>query len=280
MVLYLNGRWLDAAAAAVPVRDAGFLHGDGVFETARLHRGGYFRLGTHLERLRQGGDLLRLTVPPADHLVQIARELIGRNGLEEGTLRIVLTRGGAAGPTLLVTLEPIALDWQQRAARGWRIITARTRRPPVESIPAQLKTIGRVHSLLARAERPDGIDDVLLLTVNGDVCEGPSWSIFWRKGDLLRTPSAAAGALEGVTSATILDLAPGHGFAVEAGVWPRAELDTADEVFATMSSLGVVSVRELDGRTLRSDRAAHILQQTYWSKVAAETKAEQGTDRA
>lgn len=273
VIAYIDGAWVDAASAAIPIHDRGFLYGDGVFETARLHGGGWFRLSAHLERLAVSARLLGLVIPPADRLQAIADELVDRNDIAEGSLRITITRGHAddAPGTLLVTVQPIAEDWQNRAERGWTVATARTRRPSVASVPAELKSLGRTWSLLARLEaRTAGVDDVLLLSAEGYVSEGPSWNIFWRRDDRLFTPSAEAGVLGGITRAAIVEVAPLAGLYVEEGIWRRAELDGADEVFATMSSVGVVSIVELDGVKVAAARAAR-LRNLYWELVQSET---------
>jgi branched-chain amino acid aminotransferase len=281
MIVFLDGRFADDADARVSIHDLGFLHGDAVFETARLHRGGYFRLDHHLDRLAASAAMLRIAVPPHDQLASVAEQLAVRNALEEATLRITITRGRPHGePTVLATLQPISSEWVRRAEHGWRVITAQTRRPGVDSMPAQLKSVGRTYSLLARLEAaPLGADDVLLLSEAGYVCEGPTWSVFWRRGSVLRTPSPDTGVLEGITRAVIIDIAPHNGFSVEQGKWLRSDLDSAEEVFATMSSVGVVPVRALDGRPLPSDAAARLLQARYWDLVAHEV-ARAAEDRA
>lgn len=276
MDLYLNGRWIDEAAASIPTGDRGFLYADAVYETARLHRGRYFRLDRHLERLAGSAATLRIPVPPPDEVADIALEIARRTGLHEATFRITVTRGaaGAAG-AVLVTLRPIPADWQDRAGRGWTLITAVTRRPSTASIPAHIKTPGRPYATLARLEAEDaGVDDALLLDDRGHVSEGPTWNVFWRKGRRLFTPSPACGVLQGVTRAAILDLAGDAGLDAQEGRYQRSELDGADEVFATMSSLGVVPIRTLDGEPLRkAGQASAELQRRYWDLVAAEIAA-------
>ncbi len=281
MIVFLDGQYLDEGDAVVSIYDRGFLQGDGVFETARLHRRGWFRLDQHLERLAVSAAMLHLTLPPRANLASIADQLAIRNSIDEGTLRITVTRGRAEGqPTLVATLQPLASDWMQRAEHGWNVATARTRRPGLRSMPSQLKCVGRTHSLLARLEeQPQDVDDVLLLSEAGYLCEGPTWNLFWRRGSLLRTPSAATGALEGITRAVILDIAVGNGFTVEQGEWPRAELEDAEEIFATMSSLGVVPIQVLDQRSIPSDAAARLLQARYWELVAREVEARPITTR-
>ncbi len=271
-IAYLDGRWIDEAEAVIPADDRGFLYGDAVFETGRRVGTGYFRLERHLDRLRASAQALALPLPPVAELVGIARGLAERNTFSDATLRLTLTRGGRQGPTLLATLTPVAADWRERAAAGWRVITAAVCHPPLDCLPP-VKTPGRLHGLVARVEaQRAGADDALLLTSAGDVCEGPTWNVFWRKRGTLFTPSADTGLLEGVTRAAILELAPALGYEVAQGSFPRRELDDADELFATMTSTGVVPFASLDGRLLPmpAHRAAARLQDAYWRLVTAE----------
>ena len=281
MIVYLNGAWLPQENACIPITDRGFLFSDGVFETARLHGGKFFRLHQHLDRFQQSASALELAAPPSDELAQLAREAAERNRLAEGSLRITLTRGsggaalktrGAGRPTLLITIAASAPDWATRAAQGWSLVTANTLRPSPDSVPAQLKALGRVYAILAalEAERA-GADDALLLTAERKIAEGPTWNFFWRQGRVLRTASLAGGILEGVTRSIIIEIARSAGYQVEEGLWPRAELDSAEEAFATMTSLGVVPIRTIDGRALATDCAPQF-QRRYWELVGAELR--------
>jgi branched-chain amino acid aminotransferase len=275
--VYLDGGWVDEAAAFVPIDDRGFLYADAVYETARLHRGRYFRFDRHMERLAASAATLRIPVPAPAEITSIAGELARRTGLEEATFRVTVTRGAAPATigTVLATLRPVAADWRDRAARGWTLLTAVTRRPSTAAIPSHLKSPGRPYAALARLEaEAAGVDDALLLDDRGHVSEGPTWNVFWRKGRRLFTPSPACGVLEGVTRAAILELADDAGLDAQEGRFQRSELDSADEVFATMSSLGVVTVRTLDGQPFRrSGQAAAELQRRYWDLVAGEVAA-------
>ena len=274
MIVFLNGEWLHAEEARIPISDRGFLYSDGVFETARLHQGKYFRLRQHLERLQQSARTLMLELPALPALEDLAHGLAQRNDVTEASLRITFTRGTGTQPTLLGTITPMPAGWQEQAAQGWSLVTARTLRPSPRSVPAQLKSLGRIYALLAAQEgRAAGADDVLLLTANEEIAEGPTWNFFWRTGRKIRTAALDGGILEGVTRRIILNIARERGFEVEEGLWPRAELDRADEAFATMTSRGVVPIRSLDGRPLPSTDCAVDFQVRYWRLVADELRA-------
>ena len=277
MIVYLNGRWLDARGAAIPIDDRGFLLADGVFETGRLFRGKYFRFDEHLARFADSARQLRLVPPPRDELRDIALQLAERNEFTDGSLRFTLTRGsggrglgtrGAGPQTLLATLSPLSPDWRERAERGWTVVTARTRRPSPDSVPSQLKALGRVYSLLAFLEaEAAGTDDALLLSHTGHVAEGPTWNFFWRRGGVVRTASLEAGILEGVTRAIVLQLSRAAGYEVEEGLWPIGEVRSADEAFASMTSVGIVPLRSLDEVVFPSADCAADLQRRYWAYV-------------
>lgn len=272
MIVFLNGDWLRLEDARISIEDRGLLFSDGVFETALLHGGAYFRLAEHIQRFHESAALMGLDSPPAELLTSVARRLARDNALSDASLRIVLTRGSGGVPTLFATLRPHDAGWIERAGRGWALITARTRRPSTAAVPAQLKALGRAYAVLARAEAARaGVDDALLLTEQEMVCEGPAWNVFWRRGRTLFTPALELGVLAGVTRTVLLELAAHHELDPEAGAYPRSDLDYADEVFATMTSVGVVSIRKLDGRLLpQATPAADRLRSAYWDVVARE----------
>ena len=284
MIAFVDGSFVEQASAVVPIADRGFLYADAVFETARLCEGGYFRLQRHLDRLEQSAATLRIPLPARSEIADIAFELAHRNQLRDGSFRITVTRGsGAPGadPFVAATLAPMPADWWDRAARGWRLITARTSTAPPSTVPPALKATGRTWSLLARHEAADaGVDDVVLLNPDGVVAEGPTWNVFWRRSDTLFTPALEVGVLAGVTRTEVIQLADEMGLQVEEGAYVPGELARAEEIFATMTSLGVVPARELDGRVLPEPTAAARLQAAYWQRVAATVERPVGTNRA
>jgi branched-chain amino acid aminotransferase len=278
---YINGTWLPEDEATISIRDRGFLFGDGVFETGRLHGGKFFRLRQHLERLHASAAIMRLAVPPLDELTGIATKLAEHNAYQEASLRITVTggvggrglhRAGSSAPTVIATLGAIATDWLERAQQGWRVQIATIRRPAEASMPAQLKSLGRTYALLAHlAAEANGFDDALLLSHDGFIAEGPTWNVFWRRGNTVFTPALESGILAGVTRSIMLDLARAAGYSTEEVLATPAELARADEAFATMTSSGIVPLRQIDERMLTGTPAAARLQTEYWSLVRRET---------
>ena len=281
MIAWVDGRWVEAEDGRIPIADRGFLYGDGVYDTCRLFEGRWFRFDEHARRLHASAAVLRIEPPPVEELRRLADGLAGRNpDVAHGTLRMTVTRGsgpraasaGAGSHRLVLTLQPLPGDWRERARRGWHCMTAATRHPPASVMPPALKGQGRVCSLLAALEaEAAGCDQALLLSTEGIVTEGATWNVFWRAGEVVRTPAESTGLLAGVTRALVLELAEAAGYTVETGAWDRSELDTADEAFATMTSLGLVPLLSLDGRDFPGPRlAVDRLAPLYWDRVRKE----------
>ena len=94
MKIYLNGKLVPKGQAAVSVFDHGLLYGDGVFEGIRFYAGRVFRLDDHVDRLYRSARAIALTIPMTpDELSLAVLETIRANGLQDGYVRLVVTRG-------------------------------------------------------------------------------------------------------------------------------------------------------------------------------------------
>lgn len=256
MTVCLNGRFVDEAEATVSVFDRGFLYGDGLFETLRVANAKPFRWAAHLVRLEAGAAFLGIRLPFArDALAGFAADLIARNGLSEGVLRLTVSRGvgargysprGAGRPTLVMTLHPLPAP----PGAGWRLITSTFRLPAGERL-ARFKTANKLPQILARAEADAaGADEAVLLNSEGFVAEAASGNLFAVVGDAVHTPPSDAGLLPGVTRGVVLELCAALGLATREASLSPAALGGAAGVFLTLSSLGVVEAVALDGAPL------------------------------
>lgn len=281
MKVYLDDDYVGAEDACISIHDRGFLYGDALYENVRVHRGGFFRFDRHYGRLAAGAAALRIPAPASGELRKIAGRVAALNGIEEGSVRITLTRGsggsglrtrGAGPPTLLVTGQPIAPERLERAERGWSVIIARNPRSPV-GLPASIKSANRLDAIMARLEADEAeADEAILLSAEGEVAEGTACNVFWALGGRLCTPALGVGILPGVTREVVLEVAGRIGLPVQEGAWRAEALGEASEIFLTMTSLGPVGVRHIDGRALpdAEDAVFPHIREAYWSLVREE----------
>ncbi|MFU8853105.1 aminotransferase class IV [Micromonospora sp. SL1-18] len=241
--------------------DRGVLHGDGLFETMHLRDGQPWLRDAHLARLRSGAAAIALDLPPTGALVRLIDEIrAGWPAEVEGALRLVCTRGpeGGGPPTVYAALAEVPATAKRARRAGLAVATlplgvAARSRPELDWLPAGIKSTSYAVSTAARrwAARA-GFDDVLWVSNDGYVLEGPSANVVWQVGTTLCTvPAAATGVLPGVTARWLLEHAIELGFDAEERLSTPAELKGADGVWLTSSLRGLAEVRSLDGTPLR-----------------------------
>lgn len=254
MQVYLNGRLDDVTRLGVSPLDHGLLVGDGVFETLRVYGGVPFAWRRHDERLRRSAAGLGLTVPPGEDLRAAAEAVIEANGLTEARLRITVTGGpaplgserGDAPPTVVVAASPLGPPPPPAA-----VVTVPWSRNE-GGATAGLKTISYAENVRALAwAQARGAQEAIFANTRGDLCEATGSNVFVVHADVLRTPPASSGCLEGVTRALLLELAGRLGLAVDADTpLPLDALARADEAFLSSSTREVQAVALVDGTPL------------------------------
>src|SRR5687768_15374105 len=99
MTVYLNGQYMNAEDAKIPVLDRGFVFGDGVYEVWRVVEGKLFEHARHERRLKKGLKTIEISMADRDveALHGVAERLLRDNDLTrgEGTFYVEITRGAA-----------------------------------------------------------------------------------------------------------------------------------------------------------------------------------------
>ena len=261
MQIYLDGQFVAREDAKISVFDHGVLYGDGVFEGIRLYSGCIFKMNAHMERLDRSARAILLNLPmPLDEIAEATAETCRRNGLTDGYIRLVLTRGvGDLGlahtkcpkATIFIIADKIALYPEEFYTQGLKIITAPTRRINPAALPPTIKSLNYLNNILAKAEAiQGGVLEALMLNDQGFVAECTGDNVFIRHGDLWITPPDYNGALRGITRAAVLELMDAAGIRYEERPITRFECWTADEMFLTGTAAEVIPVIEVDGRQI------------------------------
>jgi len=259
MKISIDDTLYDQSEAKVSVFDHGLLYGDGLFEGMRVFGRRLFCFEQHLARLETGAKAIGLELPGGlERIRQSVRATARACAEDDAYVRLVVTRGeGPLGvdpttcgkPRIICIVGPIALFAEEKLRRGIELVTVSLRRPPADVLDPRVKTLNYMNNALAKLEaRRRGADEALLLNLAGNVAEASVANVFVFRGGELLTPPGTDGALEGITRATVLRLAPGLGIATRVSSIGRYDLWAADEVFLTGSGAGLVPVRSLDGR--------------------------------
>jgi len=261
--IWMNDRLVEREEARVSVFDHGLLYGDGVFEGIRIYAGRIFRLYDHLARFATGARAIGLELPGGIERVEKAvRETARAFAEREGYIRLICTRGeGELGvdpatcrdPNLVCIASPLRLFAREALERGIDLVTVSVRRPALDALDPRVKSLNYLNNVLARREASlRGAHEGLILNARGCVAEASVANVFAVERGVLSTPPATDGALEGLTRASVLELAAREGVETRERSLSRFDLLGADEVFLTGSGAGLVPVATLDGAAVGS----------------------------
>ena len=286
MKIFLGGRFVDEKQAKVSVFDHCLLYGDGVFEGIRLYGGCVFRLTQHIERLYSSAKYIMLKIPMSPKaLIEKVCETVRRNGLRDGYIRLVVTRGaGPLGlapweckkPTIIIIASKITLYPPEYYEKGLEIVTVPTRRSHVESLNPRVKSCNYLNNILAKIEASNaGALEALMLDQSGFVNECTGDNVFLVKKGQLITPPVYLGALRGITRDVVMEVAREHGIVAREEPFTRFDVFDADECFLTGTAAEVIPVVRVDKRLIGTGRPGAMTKRLI--KLFRERTATDGT---
>ncbi|WP_430452320.1 branched-chain-amino-acid transaminase [Rhodopirellula europaea] len=269
--IYINGEYFSREDAKISVYDHGLLYGDGVFEGMRIYSGKVFALEDHMTRLYESARAIMLDIPIAiDALTTAVNETVAKNGLTEGYIRLVVTRGGnqlglnpfaCEDPQVIVIADTISLYPEKFYTEGLELITASTIRNHPAALSPRVKSLNYLNNIMAKIEAiRAGCIEAVMLNTKGEVAECTGDNIFIVRGDRLITPPIDAGILEGITRNTVIDLARENGIEVAEEAMTRHDIFVADECFLTGSAAEVIPAVKLDGRVIGDGKPGPMTQ--------------------
>jgi len=246
-IYYIDGKFLPANEASIPVGDLALVRGYGVFDFLRTYNNTPFFPEEHLNRLRRSADLIDISFPWSNgELEDIVQETLNKNGYPESTIKILVTGGDSEDgliPTgksrLLVmvsAMKPLnAADYES----GVKLTTSRITR----LFPGAKSTNYIAGIRAIAAARKAGAVESLYIGRGNQVLECVTSNFFGFRENVLVTPESDI--LPGITRKVVLDLAA-DAFPIETREMDLDELKLLDEAFITSSTREVLPVVRVD----------------------------------
>jgi branched-chain amino acid aminotransferase len=283
LIVNINGQLVHRDKAGISPFDSAVQGGDAVWEGLRLYNGRIFKLHEHLDRLERSAHALSIIdLPPREKIIEELKRTVAANKMRDGVhIRLTLTRGvkitsgmdprlNQSGATLIVLAEHKAPVYSKE---GLKLITASVRRPPPDVLDAQIHHANLLNSILAKIEANNaGVDDALMLDINGFIAETNATNVFIvRKGDLATSKTVACP--EGITRATVIEICAAEKIrCVEADLTP-VDAYSADEMFCTGTMGELAGVVKIDNRDIGDGQVGQMtkrLSELFAARTATE----------
>ena len=287
VLISVNGELLPRPEAKVSVFDAGFLLGDGVWESFRLHNGTIAFADEHMDRLFRGAESISMDIGRTrEQILDEVNRVIEANDMHNGVhVRLVVTRGLkptpyqapwviSSQPTLVIMPE-YKIANEQRAVEGIRLVTVDVRRGEQNVQDPRINSLSKHNCIAACVDAAaKGGEEGLMLDSAGNVATCNSTHFFIVRDGEVWT-STGEHCLDGITRRKVLDLCLANGIPAYERDFTTNEVSTADEAFVTGTFAGLIPVVEFDGEPMSQGQRGPMcerLQSLYTELLRSECR--------
>lgn len=276
--IYFNHNFYYDFSKIISADDRGLQFGDGCYEWVRVFHGHPFALSYHVDRLYRSMRLLGIRpVTAPDEFTEIVEVVIEENGITEGYVKIIVTRGdgdhdftipsrNALRPNVLVYAKPIDLDAIAKVQDGVKCVTMADDR----GHHCDILSLNQLNNMMARAEaQKKGCYDAIFVK-DGIVTEASHSNVCIVKAGVIWTSPRNEFMIPGITRSLVLSrVAPTAGVtSIDDGADPVKITDmmNAEEVFLTNTQDGIIPVLSIDGKPIGDGKVGTVtrkIQQHY-----------------
>jgi len=287
VLISVNGELLPRPEAKVSVFDAGFLLGDGVWESFRLHNGTIAFADEHMDRLFRGAESISMDIGRTrEQILDEVNRVIEANDMHDGVhVRLVVTRGlkptpyqapwVISSPPTLVIMPEYKIANEQRAVEGIRLVTVDVRRGEQNVQDPRINSLSKHNCIAACVDAAArGGEEGLMLDPAGNVATCNSTHFFIVRDGEVWT-STGEHCLDGITRRKVLDLCLANGIPAYERDFTTNEVSTADEAFVTGTFAGLIPVVEFDGEPMSQGQRGPMcerLQSLYTELLRSECR--------
>jgi D-alanine transaminase len=251
---YLNGNYLPLAEARVSPMDRGFLFADAVYEVIPVYGGRPFRLREHLDRLNRSLVGIRMPAPRSHpEWAAICTQLLQQGGAHDSYIYLQVSRGAEFGrnhtwpeglvPTVFAYVTALDPTPATLLDRGVAAVTA----ADIRWARRDIKSTALLANILLKKLAADAGAFETIMIENGELTEGSSTAVHVISDSVIHTPPNGHRILPGTTRDVVTELAVRLNLSSNSSRVPEAMLRSADEIWLSFATRGVLAVTSLDG---------------------------------
>jgi len=242
-----NGELCPIDELSVPLSDAGFLYGYGLFESIGVFNGKIPLAYRHYDRLSSSATVLDIPFElSCIEFTELTQQLIDQNKIVDGALNWYLSAGDRKLEAGRLSFGP---------SRYW--VTCRTTNTALDPIGVvvgvrdvsygrsgldKYKTLSYIKPVLERLHCSE--DESILIDQDGQVLEGIFSNVFFVLDGAVVTPLSNC-ILPGVMRDQILELAVAAGIHCDIRPIDKIQIDQYDEVFMSNAVRGIIPIKSV-----------------------------------
>ncbi|MDG2421078.1 MAG: D-amino-acid transaminase [Gammaproteobacteria bacterium] len=277
--VYVNGEYVKEEKAVVSIFDRGFIFGDGVYEVVPVIKGKLVDKKYFIERLDR--SLKEVSIPwpcPQNAYMEVMKNLVEKNSLEEGIVYSQVTRGAAdrdfqfpseVKPGFVAFTSVMNLLTNPNIETGIKVVTT----PDIRWKRRDIKTINLLGQVLAKQDAVSRDGEEGWMVEDGVVTEGVSSTAYIVKDNVVITRPLSNLILPGIRRRTLLEIASTANISLEERAFTVDEAKRADEAFISNATTMVLGVVSIDGVQIKDGKPGLItkkLRGLYEARVMAE----------
>ena len=253
-ICFLNDKYLDLQEAKISPLDRGFLFGDAIYEVIIAVNKKPFELGAHLTRLKKNISSLKYSLSDQFDLEETILEVISRNKFLNQVIYVQISRGtdivrdhipsNDLSPTIFVSSHELKTDFSPSSGKKAILLEDFRWRK------SQIKATSLLANVIYRSEAKNQEVFETILFENGCITEGAVSNVFCCIDNKILTPPLTDNILPGVTRKVILELIQENSFEYEETRILVDSFLSAEEIWVTNSTKGVIPIIELDGKKI------------------------------
>lgn len=267
--VYLNGEFLPAEEARIPVLDRGFIFGDGVYEVIPSYSGRPFRLKQHLLRLDNSLSGIKLVNPlTIARWSALVRRIVGLHRWQDQAIYLQVTRGVAKRdhafpsttiPTVFMMASQLSPPDQALVSRGCACVSAIDNR----WLRCDIKSTSLLGNVLMRQRAAESGCLECIMFRDGYLSEASSSNVFVVHRGVISTPPNNHLVLPGTTNDVVMELARIAKIALTRREISLDEVRAADEIWVTSATKEVLAVTQLDGKPVGKGKPGPVFKRIY-----------------